>query len=289
MSQAGVMRPLVAWLANRGVENPNADVIDTCSPRGRILRARTALKKDDSICKVPKQALISVETAESHPVVQELSDTFELSGADKMVLFIALQKSSPDWSPWLECFPERLHTPLLFTPEERKLLEGTTLGTFTELVEAKELVDKYQQFCESKAFSESVSSETFRWAYTNYWSRVLQVPPDQDAVVPLVDFANHSSTKPNAYWEQQGDSIELIAGDDGLRKGDEVMIRYGFLGNEQLLWLYGFVEANNVHDRAVLQLYDPNDPRALNKGLVLNEMGQVIPMTTSMQYLWYYL
>jgi hypothetical protein len=278
MPVSGMARPLASWLASRGIDNPDVEVFDTRSPRGRILRARRSMKKDDSICRVPKQALISEAVADSHPVVKELSNAFELSATDKMVLFIALQKSSAEWEPYLGCFPV-LHTPLQFTQEERKLLDGTTLGAFSDMVEEQELVGKYQAFCENEAFSKIVSSETFCWAFANYWSRVLQVPPDEVVIVPLIDFANHDPKQPNAYWERRGDDIELIAGEDGLCEGDEVTIRYGFQGNEQLLWLYGFVEENNVHDQAVLQLFDKSDPRALNKQLVLNEMGQAAHVT----------
>ena len=132
-----------------------------------------------------------------------------------------------------------------------------------------------------------VSEEEFRWAYACFWSRALALPLGHDpeggrpsvveAIVPGIDFANHSCAKPNARWRvrrgspprenfatrRDGDAsapttieptIELVCVRGSVpAPGEELKISYGDKPNEELLFVHGFAERDNPHDKLVLR------------------------------------
>ena len=139
----------------------------------------------------------------------------------------------------------------------------------------------------------AISEEEFRWAYACFWSRALALPLGNDparsssveAIVPGIDFANHSCAKPNARWRVRRGSAprENFAGGDGDASapaeptielvcvrgsvpapGEELKISYGDKSNEELLFVHGFAERDNPHDKLVLRA--PAGPSAASAG-----------------------
>ena len=142
-----------------------------------------------------------------------------------------------------------------------------------------------------------VSEEEFRWAYACFWSRALALPLGHDprghpsvveAIVPGIDFANHSCAKPNARWRvrrgsreprenfatrrdgdasapRQEPTIELVCVRGSVpAPGEELKISYGDKPNEELLFVHGFAERDNPHDKLVLRA--PAGPSAASAG-----------------------
>lgn len=77
-----------------------------------------------------------------------------------------------------------------------------------------------------------------------------------EGLIPGIDFCNHD-LKPAATWEVDGTGLTtgvpfsmylLSAGKSHLQVEDEISISYGSKGNEELLYLYGFVIDNNPDD-----------------------------------------
>ncbi|XP_024539474.1 histone-lysine N-methyltransferase setd3 isoform X1 [Selaginella moellendorffii] len=127
--------------------------------------------------------------------------------------------------------------------------------------------------------------QEFLWANCIFWTRALNIPcpasfvtsssPEVakddgnrlvakdvstiwiEGLVPGIDFCNHTR-RASGLWEIDGSdgstsgvphSMYLIAGSDVVfPPGSEVLINYGDKGNEELLFLYGFVEEDNSND-----------------------------------------
>ncbi|WCJ26812.1 SET domain-containing protein [Euphorbia peplus] len=129
--------------------------------------------------------------------------------------------------------------------------------------------------------------EDFLWANSVFWSRALNIPfprnyvfPNVEEIqvdsqvsqevsasvegetlwveglVPGIDFCNHA-LKAAATWEVDGTgsvtgvpvSMFLLAAErTPFEIEKEIFISYGNKGNEELLYLYGFVIENNTHD-----------------------------------------
>ena len=102
-----------------------------------------------------------------------------------------------------------------------------------------------------------VTMEEFQWAYAAFWSRALSLPvlpvggdpiaPIVEAIVPGIDFANHSGRSATARWSVAGldgpdPAVQLLCEPRYVpAPGSEVFISYGEKSNEELLFLYGFV------------------------------------------------
>ena len=144
----------------------------------------------------------------------------------------------------------------------------------------------------------AISEEEFRWAYACFWSRALALPLGHDprghpsvveAIVPGIDFANHSCAKPNARWRvrrgsreprenfatrrdgdasapRQEPTIELVCVRGSVpAPGEELKISYGDKPNEELLFVHGFAERDNPHDKLVLRAPAGPGPSAASR------------------------
>lgn len=141
-----------------------------------------------------------------------------------------------------------------------------------------------------KVSGSKIMLDEFRWAYACFWSRALALPigndpmmPTVEAIVPGIDFANHSSMKPNARWRvtrvnganKNKDSeqvVELVCEPGSVPgPGAEVKISYGDKPNEELLFIHGFAERDNPSDKLVLRAPAVGDARIKGKKNKKNE------------------
>ncbi len=74
--------------------------------------------------------------------------------------------------------------------------------------------------------------------------------PRKFALVPLLDMMNHGSGDQLAKFRFDAAEavFELVAGPSGYEDGKQVLVSYGDLTNDDLLLLYGFVQAGNPSD-----------------------------------------
>ena len=139
-------------------------------------------------------------------------------------------------APYVEAIPARFRTPLHYSDDETK---GLLARTFTrrrrnsarrstrpsrtrasrgcEVVWAMRAWERERRGWFGRTFvggftsGRKITEDEFRWAYSAYWSRALSLPigadpsaPTVEAIVPGIDFANHSCGAPNARWEVRG-------------------------------------------------------------------------------------
>lgn len=80
--------------------------------------------------------------------------------------------------------------------------------------------------------------------------------PRKFAMVPFLDMMNHGSGDGLATFKYDEDKqvFQLIAGDKGFNASSQVLVSYGDLTNDDLMLLYGFVQAGNPSD--VFELED---------------------------------
>jgi hypothetical protein len=132
------------------------------------------------------------------------------------------------------------------------------------------------------ASSEGAAAATVSWAHAAYWSRAIALPLSafhasshsksgvsragsnrggQPSLVPLLDLCNHSAGA-RTTLRARGSRFELVA-DADVRRGAEVRIDYGAMGNAELLARHGFVIPNNPADttRVTLREGDLDDDR----------------------------
>lgn len=168
---------------------------------------------------------------------------------------------------------ERL--PTLWSEGERESLKGTSLRG---AVHAK-LNSLYREYDSLKTATGNIS-----WCKQVWWdevdgvltfgdwkqldamyrSRALEFPGIGDAMVPLIDMANHASgNDTGALYEssEDGDALLLLREGQHLSHGDEVTITYGDeKGACEMIFSYGFIEQGQEDARDLfLELHIPDD------------------------------
>lgn len=204
---------------------------------------------------------------------------------------------------YLEALPNKFATPLFWNDDALRGLEGTNLHEAVlaqrkqlgdvlvayiqpagkKLVQAMSQEERRVRKDEGswpalfrkkskkqKVSSRKITDDEFKWAYAVFWSRALALPigedplsPTIEAIVPGVDFANHSCLKPNARWkvtranggeENSEQTVQLVCVANNVpAPGEELYISYGDKPNEELLFIHGFADRENKHDVLVLR------------------------------------
>ena len=192
------------------------------------------------------------------------------------------------FAPWVRMLPTQFDTPLFWSDHEMQWLRGTALYRATEVrretLKAQWRV--LEPLCfrlalsieggsgdgSSSSSSSSISTtqtpkkptyDDFMWAQAIFWSRAKAVPflstsssnktntnqlIVQEGIIPGLDFANHSPSS-KCRWTIATSSTSLVCSSNArLKPGNEITINYGDKSNEELLFLYGFVQENNNND-----------------------------------------
>ncbi|OZJ03752.1 hypothetical protein BZG36_03068 [Bifiguratus adelaidae] len=173
-----------------------------------------------------------------------------------------------DTSPWrryIEVLPQAqdfLGLPIFWDSKDHALLQGTRLESAVKAKlrrlhsDADTIIRHVKEL-----WNVDIDASMWMWADAVYWSRIIDAESqDGDSqigdpmenktlmMVPLVDFANHSSTASNARWvldtSKQTFTLVTLEGST-LRPGEQIFISYGTKSNAELLFMHGFCEPDN--------------------------------------------
>ncbi|UQC85012.1 SET domain-containing protein [Colletotrichum lupini] len=204
---------------------------------------------------------------------------------------------STPWTEYVKYLPPQVPVTTLWTEQEREMLNGTSLeastspasllhclrpslkskyrlSLVTQSATAAKIValtDEFDELREISAtlpfwnelFWESDKVSLIDWVRVDAWfrSRCLELPKSGEAMVPVLDLANHSS-KANAYYEENGKDEVVLLLRPGCRvsSGDEMTISYGDAkSGAEMLFSYGFIDPASAADRITLPLIPMED------------------------------
>ncbi|KAG2439439.1 hypothetical protein HXX76_004795 [Chlamydomonas incerta] len=174
----------------------------------------------------------------------------------------ALQQSrsggAVDWGVWIRSLPTAVRTPLEYGDAELGALDEYMAA---EVVGMQQCVQDCFEVVRPELDAIGCGWEDFLWAVQVFHSRCFFEPTSgRHMTVPGVDMANHTAT-PSAGvrivhpmsqgWDATAEIAEppppepsrftLVAGEAGIRCGEEVTISYGSWPSEAFLLLFGFV------------------------------------------------
>lgn len=280
-------------------------------PHQLVLTASQALK-DPSVGKQLTDLMLAM-----------LEFDLELSERQIILLFLIVGRRSPTatfWSPYLIALPDDVKCPSSWELDspEMSLLAGTELEVAVN-AKRRSLAQEFSVFVE--VFSmlpdalgpetlEWFTYDTWLWADSVYWSRVFSLREallglgEADdvlpavfrapaslcdmALVPLVDFLNHSDTDPTCHWtirlpETADGSLLVELVDDRAASADcetELSISYGDKPNAELLFHYGFCSRSIRDDSVGLPLPSISGDEVVSdkKQAVLTALGMTQPV-----------
>ncbi|KAI8580723.1 hypothetical protein K450DRAFT_235646 [Umbelopsis ramanniana AG] len=181
-----------------------------------------------------------------------------------ILLFLICEKNAATPSSWryyIDILPTldtlKSSQAFFYQDEEMQFLEGTSLHK--SIMERRSNVSKLlKQLTALVPSASNVSLDDWQWADMVFWTRVVsidsqkqskdkdssEITPDY-AMVPLLDFANHSLA-PNLRWELDSEgNFQLLAHSEGGSAGEQLYFSYGDKPNQELLFLHGFCIPDN--------------------------------------------
>jgi len=242
LAMGGDTEGFAKWLESNGAKG---SCTATPSTGGRGLTASKAIKAGEEVCSIPIKLIMTEKTAR-----QALgSKAADLDAETAIALQLIKEKAEGDksfYAPWISILPsaEELDVPLMWSDEEKEMLEGSKVGEDVE--ELKEsLSDEFKQL-QSAGWDAvmpqgSWSLEAYEWATSIVSSRSFASPKIDGQVMfaPLADFAGHSWTSGGsteiAYEGMMREPrLKVRAGSVPIAAGGAVTINYGESNSAQL-------------------------------------------------------
>ncbi|KAJ3026950.1 UNVERIFIED_CONTAM: hypothetical protein HDU68_004738 [Siphonaria sp. JEL0065] len=160
--------------------------------------------------------------------------------------FVLLHRNDSLWEPYLSFLPTKYNTPLYWTQEELKVIDGTDLSV--DLVgQREEIQNEWNQWKEY--LPDTISYSDFLWAWHIVMSRVWVLPvgdlTNKAVLIPMVDVANHyGKPKVKIEYSQERGAITMTA-TKPIAAGEQVDVTYGDDSSYKSLKYMGFTIPNN--------------------------------------------
>ncbi|KAH7326183.1 hypothetical protein B0I35DRAFT_128009 [Stachybotrys elegans] len=201
------------------------------------------------------------------------------------------------WTDYTRFLPRYIPMPTMWSSDERQMLHGTSLEAalgaklavlgkeFDNLREKSSELPHWQDL-----FWEKEGVDLHYWVLVDAWyrSRCLEMPQAGNSMVPALDMVNHSHD-PTAYYEEDGDGgvCLLLRPGHTVSSGSEITISYGEKPAAEMLFSYGFIDANTTKHELTLQIEPfPDDPLAKAKLHVFDQPPVVKLSLIDGSYVW---
>ena len=205
----------------------------------------------------------------------------ELDAREVIILYLILQEKrgrSSSWSPYMDLLPKNPKNCAMMQEEDLELIRGTNLFNAVVDLQKKLPEDFSGRICavakalteaegrqaaaaENEGGNEEITYDDYVRFFSIFWSRTLALPVplqngkdwvQMDGLVPGLDFVNHSYSNANSRWQVKAPGVVELYATRPMIKGEQIYIQYGERSNEQLMFQYGFAEADNPNDSLML-------------------------------------
>jgi hypothetical protein len=229
----------------------------------RGIIATDNIKKNDTLIKIPKDFLITLEEAENNNkdlFTEEIKK--ELSSPSHCILSYFLLKEiekgeKSKWYYYFKFLPKSyLNFPIFYTEKELNILEGTK---FKKLInEKKEEIKKdYEVLCQKIKLFSQYSYEHFckiRCIISSRLFGLIIKGKKNDIIAPFADLLNHKRSRDTKWFFSENENFFGIIALKNINKGFQVYDSYGRKSNVRYLLNYGFTIENNEDDDIQIQI-----------------------------------
>ena len=218
----------------------------------RGVLAKSKILKDEIIMTIPKECLISLETALETNIGKEIGKFMysELTSPKHCLLtsFLLTEEKNPKWKFYFDLLPtDYSNFPIFYTQKELDYLKGSS---FLNQIYDKKIDMKldYEKLCKFIPSFNQFSYKKFCEARMMISSRIfgIQIGENKtDVLAPFADLLNHKRPRQTQwYYDNVLESFVIQAIED-IDKGSEIFDSYGKKTNSRFLLNYGFALDNN--------------------------------------------
>ena len=225
----------------------------------RGVLAKSKILKDEIIMTIPKECLISLETALSTPIGKEIGKFMysELTSPKHCLLtsFLLSEVKNPKWKFYFDLLPnDYSNFPIFYTQKELDYLKGSPFlnQIYDKKIDMKKDYEKlckyipsftqfpYKKFCEARMM---ISSRIFG----------IQMGDNKtDVLAPFADLLNHKRPRQTQWYYDNILQSFVIQALEDIEQGNEVFDSYGKKTNARFLLNYGFALEDNDSNEVTL-------------------------------------
>lgn len=250
----------------------------------RGVYAQRNIPSNTTLASIPFDSLLTIHSANAYPVLKYLQAS-QIREDDLLAVLLLIEKGKMEQSKWyhhIRYLPKEYHSILNFSEDELETIQGSNLYLLTktwktqvesDFKELQAMIASYVVLHPSIAqfFSSfSFQFEDYLWALCTIWSRFISIQYVGQlvrAMVPFVDFLNHSPKAHLGHKFDERDGRFYLINSQQLKKDEEIFLSYGNNSNSRLLMLYGFTLLYNPHSSISIyaSMEEPDASKKLEK------------------------
>ena len=218
----------------------------------RGVLAKGNILKDEIIMTIPKDCLISLETALETSYGKKIGEFMynELNSPKHCLLssFLLYEEKNPKYKYYFDLLPKDFSNfPIFYTNKELEYLKGSPF--LSQILEKKEdMKNDYNKICEYLPDFKQFSYLKFVEARVLISSRIFGISINEnktDVLAPFADLLNHKRPRQTQWYYDDNLQSFVIQATKNIKEGSEIFDSYGKKTNARFLLNYGFCLDDN--------------------------------------------
>ena len=250
----------------------------------RGVLAKSNILKDEIIMTIPKECLISLETALKTNYGKKIGEFMynELNSPKHCLLssFLLYEKNNLKYKYYFDLLPKDYSNfPIFYTNRELEYLKGSPF--LQQILEKKEdMKIDYNKLCEYLPDYKQFSFVKFCEARVLISSRIFGIAINDnktDVLAPFADLLNHKRPRQTQWYYDDNLESFVIQATENIKEGCEIFDSYGKKTNARFLLNYGFcLDDNDTSEFLLTVSFNDSYPLfEIKKNFFQNEYGFV--------------
>ena len=246
----------------------------------RGVLAKSNILKDEIIMTIPKDCLISLETAFETNYGKKIGEFMynELNSPKHCLLtsFLLYEEKNPKYKYYFDLLPhDYSNFPIFYTNKELDYLKGSPF--LSQILEKKEdMKADYNKLCEYLPDYKQFSYLKFCEARVLISSRIFGIAINDnktDVLAPFADLLNHKRPRQTQWYYDDNLESFVIQATENIKEGSEIFDSYGKKTNARFLLNYGFcLDDNDTSEYLLTVVFNDTYPLfELKKNFFQNE------------------
>jgi histone-lysine N-methyltransferase SETD3 len=242
--------------------------------------AKSFIQKDEIIMTIPKECLISLETALNTEMGKEIGKFMhkELNSPKHCLLsaFLLENLKNEKWKFYFDLLPKDFSNfPIFYTEKELEYLKGSPF--LNQIYEKKvDMKSDYEKICYYIPSFKQYSYQEFSEARMLISSRIFGISIGEyktDVLAPFADLLNHKRPRQTQWYYDDVINAFVIQAIEDIQEGSEIFDSYGKKTNARFLLNYGFcLDNNDSHEYPLTVVFNESYPMfEIKKNFFQNE------------------
>ena len=234
----------------------------------RGVLAKNNIVKDEIIMTIPRECLISLETAFETDYGKKIEEFMykELNSPKHCLLtsFLLYEEKNPKYKYYFDLLPKDFSNfPIFYTNKELEYLKGSPF--LLQILEKKEdMKSDYAILCQYLPDFKQFSYLKFCQARLLISSRIFGISINDnktDVLAPFADLLNHKRPRQTQWYYDDNLESFVIQATEDIKEGNEIFDSYGRKTNARFLLNYGFcLEDNDTSEFLITVNFNENYP-----------------------------